>query len=396
MSNRPDASRGKIVAIRADASLEIGTGHIMRCLTLARALRDAGAECHFLCREHPGNLIDMIQADGFVVHRLPRGQREDPSQSSPDRENNWEVDHEIQPSGSRGLSEHADWLGVHWQADARACRTILEGLAPDWLIVDHYALDACWEAAVLPQGTRLLVIDDLADRPHIANILLDQNLGRRAADYEGLVPENCQLLIGPRYALLRPEFAAWREPSLKRRHTPQIRHLLITLGGVDQDNITGRVLEVLSQCSLPDNVQTTVVMGATAPWLDNVRAKAGWMPWPTEVAVNIDDMARRMAEADLAIGAAGSTSWERCCLGLPTVMVALAENQVAIAHHLDEARAAICVGTTAMPTWAHQLGQVMEMILKDPTRLEVMTNHAAGLTEGLGACTLVQHLLNDD
>ncbi len=392
----PDASQGKIVAIRADASLEIGTGHVMRCLTLARALREAGAECHFLCREHPGNLTEMIQSEGFVVHLLPLERRDDADQLSAVSERHKSEPAEVQFHGTNGMTEHSHWLGAHWQTDAKACRAILEGLAPDWLIVDHYALNACWERAVLPQCTRLMVIDDLADRSHIADILLDQNLGRAEKDYENLVPSSCRCLIGPRYALLRPEFAELREASLDRRREPfEPKRLLISLGGVDKDNVTGEVLEALKSCDLPADCHITVIMGASAPWLDTVRAKASELPWHCDVVVNVTDMARRMTQADLAIGAAGSTSWERCCLGLPTLMVALADNQVAIAHHLDEARAAIYVGSAAMPTWTHKLGQIMEMIISEPTHLDAMTDHAARLTEGLGAWMLIQHLLSD-
>nr|WP_267956285.1 UDP-2,4-diacetamido-2,4,6-trideoxy-beta-L-altropyranose hydrolase [Halomonas sp. MCCC 1A17488] len=331
VSYRPDARGGKVVAIRVDASLEIGTGHVMRCLTLARALRGAGAECHFLCREHPGNLTEMIEAEGFVVHRLPMAAHDETSQPQAEH-GRLKDDQEAQPNVPNGVSEHSHWLGADWRTDAEACRTILKGLIPDWLIVDHYALDACWEKAVLPASTRLMVIDDLADRAHIANILLDQNLGRREADYDNMVPEGCHRLIGPRYALLRPEFAELREKSLARRRDPlELKRLLISLGGVDKDNATGAVLEALKSCGLPESCHITVVMGASAPWLDNVRAKADELPWHCDVVVNVTDMAERMTQADLAIGAAGSTSWERCCLGVPTLMLELAENQKGIA-----------------------------------------------------------------
>ncbi|MBB3189436.1 UDP-2,4-diacetamido-2,4,6-trideoxy-beta-L-altropyranose hydrolase [Halomonas cerina] len=370
-----------VIAFRADASRSIGSGHVMRCLTLADALAARGADCHFLCRVHDGHLIERIADHGHRVHRLSLPDESDGEGAS--------------PAATEDAPPHADWLGVDWADDAEQSRHVLAALRPDWLVVDHYALDVRWEDLVTPEGCRVLVIDDLADRSHRADLLLDQNLGRRAADYAGLVPEACRVLVGPTYALLRPEFAAWRDASLARREAPRLQHLLITLGGVDQDNVTGRVLEVLSQCPLSQDLQITVVMGATAPWLDDVRARARRMPWPTEVAVNVDDMARRMAGADLAIGAAGSTSWERCCLGLPTVMVALAENQVAIARHLDEAQAAIHVGTTASSAWADRLEQVMAAITAEPARLDAMTHYAAGLTEGQGARALVQHLLSN-
>lgn len=367
--SRPCCLEGQVVVFRADASLEIGSGHVMRCLTLADALQAQGAACHFLCREHPGHLCEVIEARGFVVHPLPLEAK------VPDAD---VIAHaEAEPV-------HAHWLGVSWQQDADACQVTLTELAPDWLVVDHYALDHRWERSVLGQGDSrpgLLVIDDLADREHIADLLLDQNLGRKAKDYQGLVPEACRVLTGPHYALLRTEFAQWREASLARRaRQPHLQRLLINLGGVDKDNITGQVLEALTACDLPNDLQVSVVMGATAPWLEAVTSQAREMPWPIEVVVNVTDMAKRMAEADLAIGAAGSTSWERCCLGLPTLMVVLADNQRAIANTLAEKGAALPLDLIKLPA---ALARHLSTLCV-PDTLTLMSHQAAGLVDGQG------------
>src|SRR5690606_16519294 len=281
------------VVFRADASLEIGSGHVMRCLTLAEALKAIGAECHFVCREHPGHLNDHIRQRGFPVTSLPVT--------------------DYNPVGDP-VPVHAPWLGCDWQTDSQQTSDILASIHPDWLVVDHYALDYRWEASLKNFYSRLLVIDDLADRHHDCDLLLDQNLGREAQDYFGLVPDNCALLIGPQYALLRPEFSELRDYSLSRRTQPALRQLLITMGGIDKDNVTGKVLTALQSSPLPEDCKILVILGATAPWLDQVRSLAEQMPWHTEVRVNVGNMAQCMADSDLAIGAAGSTSWERCCL----------------------------------------------------------------------------------
>lgn len=375
MTAPANSHQDRVIAFRVDASLQIGTGHVMRCLTLATALSEQGAECQFLCREHPGHLIDMIESHGFIVHRLPMM-----SQASG----------AVRESGTQ--LDHAHWLGMSWQADAEDCRSLLAHLAPDWLVVDHYALDAHWEAAVLPGRTRLLVIDDLADRPHRADLLLDQNLGRNVEDYAGLVPASCEVLAGPHFALLRPEFASLREGSLaRRRQHLQLKRLLISLGGVDKDNVTGEVLEALKTCNLSGDSEITVVMGATAPWLDDVKAKATELPWSTEMVVNVSDMAQRMAEADLAIGAAGSTSWERCCLGLPTLMLVLAENQRPIAQALEAAGAAMCLGTSDN---VGGLSGSLAVASSDST-LRTMGLAAAALTGGEGVEQLCHAMVRE-
>lgn len=368
------AGRPMSVAFRVDASFDIGTGHVMRCLTLADALAARGAECRFICRDHPGHLIEHIRGKGYTVHALPVG---------------------ASLLAMRGESHpidnppHARWLGCPWETDAAQTKAVLIHEKPDWLVVDHYALDARWENALQGCYGKLMVIDDLADRPHACDLLLDQNLGREPGDYEALVPAHCRRLIGPRYALLRPEFAALREYSLQRRQRPALKRLLITMGGVDQPNATGKVLEALKTCPLPSDCQITVVMGASAPWLEQVRSLAATMPWTTTVRVNISDMAQVMADSDLAIGAAGGTSWERCCLGLPTLLVILAENQEEGALALQQRGAARLLGKPdAIP---HELKSIFPMLLEERS-LADMIHAASEVTDGRGAPHVLEQM----
>jgi UDP-2,4-diacetamido-2,4,6-trideoxy-beta-L-altropyranose hydrolase len=328
------------IAFRADASLQMGSGHVMRCLTLADSLRAQGAQCHFISRAHPGHLLEVILQRGYTVNRFLT-----PVQQAQEAIKNDSIKGQGEQLNQQPEPAHAAWLGSSWQIDAQETAAVLVSLHPDWLVVDHYALDQRWEDALSNLYRYLLVIDDLADRPHRSDVLLDQNLGRLPHHYTGLVPTHCQVLTGPQYALLRPEFATLRPYSLQRRETkPALRQLLITMGGVDHPNATGQVLQSLKNCALPDDCRITVVMGLEAPWLQNVRELAAQMPWSTEVVVNVNDMAQRMSDSDLAIGAAGSTAWERCCLGLPTLMVVLAENQLFGAHSLETADAVRLIG----------------------------------------------------
>ena len=361
------------VAFRADACLQMGSGHVMRCLTLADALKARGAQCHFISRAHPGHLLDAIHQRGYKVNSLVapvlRAQAAIKTIA-------------IKVPDPQQEPAHAAWLGSTWQTDAQETAAILASLQPDWLVVDHYALDQHWEEVLAPHYRKLMVIDDLADRHHCCDLLLDQNLGRQPEQYAPLVPAHCQVLTGPQYALLRPEFAALRPYSLQRRQArPALRQLLITMGGIDQPNATGQVLQALKTCALPADCRITVIMGLTAPWLQNVRELAAQMPWPTEVVVNVNDMARRMTDSDLAIGAAGSTSWERCCLGLPTLMVVLAENQQAGAQALEAAHAARLIGSVS--NIATQLPQAVRELFdsKHPTRMSLA---ASAITNGQG------------
>lgn len=287
------------------------------------------------------------------------------------------------------LPAHAAWLGCEWELDAAQTAAILADLKPDWLITDHYALDARWEQRMQPYCRRRMVIDDLADRMHDCDLVLDQNLGRSPQHYQTLVPAKCEVLTGPRYALLRPEFAALRDYSLARRRVPQLRRLLVTMGGVDKDNVTDAILKALTKCSLPASCRITVVMGQHAPWLNKVREQTQLQPWATDVLVNVTDMARLMAESDLAIGAAGSTSWERCCLGLPTILVVLAANQEAIAGALEDVRAAKRIAVSHL---GEDLGAIIAAMTAGSQALVETSAAAAHVTDGLGTAYVAETL----
>jgi len=293
------------VIFRVDASLQMGTGHVMRCLTLAQALKENGADVKFICRKHEGSLIDKIRSSGFVVHELEVLEEA-------------EVDTKL---------AHSHWLGATQQQDADDCIDIFKAEKIDWLIVDHYALDELWQKRLKPYYKKLMAIDDLADRKHQCNILLDQTFGRQQEDYSEFIPKECQLLLGSQYALLRPEFAKWRPYSLERRSKLEFKQLLVNMGGVDVDNVTERILDELKLCNLPNDLHITVVMGGSSPHLESVKSKATTLPYKTEVKVDVGNMAEIMANSDIAIGAAGATTWERCCLGLPTIQIVIAKNQ---------------------------------------------------------------------
>jgi UDP-2,4-diacetamido-2,4,6-trideoxy-beta-L-altropyranose hydrolase len=351
---------------RVDASLEIGTGHVMRCLTLAQALRDRGGSCAFVCRADTGHLIDEVRRRGFAVTALPAGPAVAPSPA------------------------HAAWLGAPLELDAQQTLASLPG-ETDWIVVDHYALDARWEREMRGDRRRLMVIDDLADRQHDCELLLDANLGRSAADYAPLVPAACVVLAGPRHALLRPEFAALRPASLARRAEAPVRKLLVAMGGVDAPDVTSAALQALAGAALPTDCSITVVMGAHAPWLAQVREAARRLPWPAEVVVNAQDLARRMADSDLAIGAAGTTAWERCCLGLPSLATILAENQRAGAQALFAAGAAVAIPPG--PALPATVRREVERLAQDRGALTRMQQASAAVTDGTGAARVAAEML---
>lgn len=362
------------IAFRADASVQIGTGHVMRCLTLAEELRRQGHQCLFICRNHEGHLEDLITQKGFELHLLRSSEK----------------------SGTLGTQEtalaHAHWLSVPWQTDAAQTLEVLARNNTDWLVVDHYGLNAQWERSLAEAVGQIMVIDDLADREHECAVLLDQNLGRQSEDYDALVPWTCTKLIGPQYALLRPEFAALRPASLERRRSSELKRILISLGGVDRTNVTGQVLEALSSSTLSPETELDIVMGGSAPHLEAVKKQALELPFQATVSANVNDMAERMRAADFSIGGAGSTSWERCCLGLPSIMVVLANNQRLIGAALEKTG---CAELSAMSDIDDRLTDISQKLNAQPLMLKRMSDNAQKVCDGKGCFRVVAVLCDE-
>jgi UDP-2,4-diacetamido-2,4,6-trideoxy-beta-L-altropyranose hydrolase len=261
----------------------------------------------------------------------------------------------------------------------------------DLLIVDHYALDGAFQGLLRGKVGAIAVIEDLPDRVHDCDLLLDQNFGHFPEDYAGRVPAGAQLLVGAEYAPVRTDFARLRGEALSRRGA--LEHpscLLISLGGADPDDITSRALEALRPPLAFRRVH--VVLSAIARHIERVKAAAADRP---EVTVHVDTrrMPELMAEADIAVGAAGVTALERCVLGLPTVMVVLAENQVATAERMDRAGAALSIGDidAASPERLHE--SLLEFAAQ-PERMHAMSAAAAALCDGEGLNRIVPALMD--
>lgn len=301
----------------------MGAGHVTRCRTLALALHARGLQSEFICRRHAGNLIEQVRSDGIAIHELPL-QAETSAKAGSASSGN---------VASSGDSEnYAAWLGASQGQDADQSAAVLSG-QPDWLVADHYGIGAEWESRLQPKVQRLMAIDDLANRRHDCDLLLDQNFSMRAQRYADLVPARCKLLLGPRYALLRPEYAAQTE---ERRRDGSIRRVFVFFGGSDPGNLTGRTLEALSQPRLC-HWDVDVVVGANYAYGAKLAGQAAARE-RTRVFGSLPHLAELMARADLAVGAAGSATWERMCVGLPAIVLSIARNQTAGAQALAEQR----------------------------------------------------------
>lgn len=289
------------VVFRVDASNLIGTGHVMRCRTLASALQLRGAHIRFITRKHSGHLAEVLTRDGFQVELLP------------------------EPDGMGCEAGYSGWLGVSQEKDARQTIDALKGLVCDLLVVDHYALDSIWESLLREHASKIMVVDDLANRAHDCDVLLDQNYSLAGPErYRPWVPASCQLLLGPRYALLRPEYAQVRESMTPR--TGRIQRILIYMGGSDDTNNTSLVMSALKSARM-DHLHLDVVVGPNFKYLTEVTQQVKARP-NAKLHSQLPHLADLMSQVDLAVGAGGATTWERLCLGLQSLVVSVADNQV--------------------------------------------------------------------
>jgi len=354
--------------IRADASTHIGNGHVMRCLTLAKGLVNIGVDTTFICRPLPGDLISYIQSQGLTVLMLPE-----------------------LAALPYGTTTDPEKLLPHWQQDAEECLALLAGYETHWLIVDHYGLDASWHQAIRTACHQILIMDDLANRPLDADALLDPNPGRQSADYDAFVPVESPKYIGPAYAILKPDFAALRAQSLSRRMHAEGLHILVSLGGVDAHNVTESVLQALEQAALPDETRITVVLGLHAPWRSSVEQTVARMSFTTQLITHTEHMAELMCNADLAIGAAGTTALERCCMGLPSIQLVLADNQATAATALAQAGAALTI--PLQQDLSEAINNALSHILQ-PENLSNMQLAAASMVDGQGCQRVLDEVMH--
>lgn len=320
------------VVIRTDASIEIGTGHVMRCLTLAKQLSNKGATVIFVCRKLLGDSISFIEKEGFTVVSLPSEVEE----------------------GING-----------WLRDAEDTQVILKELNQkiDVLIADHYGLDIRWETKMRAYVNKIMVIDDLADRPHDCDLLLDQNYYLDMdLRYSNLLPDTCIQLLGPDYVLLREEFLNVDASQVQR--TGEINSILIFYGGSDP---TGETLKALKAIRDLDVAEINVVVGAANPRKDQVEQLCNELP-NTYYYCEVNNMAQLMQKADLAIGAGGATTWERCYLSLPSLVTTVAPNQLKLTTDMESTGTLINLGYYDEVTES-QITQTLNRLLKQPQEI---------------------------
>lgn len=293
-----------MVVFRVDSSAQIGSGHLMRCLTLAGQLKkEKQTEIFFISRDLEGNLNHLIENQGYHLLVLPRVLL------------------------NEELEGYDKWLTVTQAFDASQTEQLLQGLSVDYLILDSYAFDETWENILRPCVKKIMVIDDLANRKHNCDILLDQNYYcDMTSRYTGLVPKHCQMLLGPQHALLREEFYEARKKMRKR--DGHIKNILVFFGSSDLTNETLKTLRALEALQRTD-IQINVVVGASNNHKESIEVYCQNHDH-IQYFCQVSHMAELMNEADLAIGAGGTTTWERCFLGLPAILIAIADNQVKI------------------------------------------------------------------
>lgn len=354
------------VGLRVDASTQIGTGHVARCLALAQALRAAGAMPHFVLRDLGMDAASHIRAAGFEVTRLP----------SPARP--WRGDSDI---------AHAAWAGVGQEEDAADTMQALSSRSPSWVIVDHYAFDATWHRAIARAlGCRLAAIDDLADRSLDVSVLIDHNFaGDHRAKYHARITDQVAILGGPRHALLGPAYA----DAPRCEVGDDVTSIGVFMGGSDAGGYSLMALSAIEAVGFAGEVE--VAATSANPGLQELRAAVAQRPG-TALSLDLPDLAAFFARHDLQIGAGGGATWERCCIGAPTLAVVVAENQRRVLEPLAEL-SVLATGEETPPT-VGSLARGLRAMLEDAAlrrRLSVAARH---LVDGRGANRVAGRLLS--
>ena len=342
----------RLAVFRADASFEIGTGHVMRCLALSARMRDEGFDAIFICRELHGDLCRMIHENGFRVHRLREPRRANGS---------------IRPDVD---------------ADMRATRAFLRRLrsTPEWLIVDHYQLDVSWEQGLRPAVKKMMVIDDVPARKHACDILIDQNCYDEMRErYKSLVPSRCRMLLGPDFALLRPEFVAAREHA--RTRDGKVKRVMVFMGGSDPTKQTLKVLDAFRLLNWGE-LSFDILIGINNPHRSEIESMASVLPGSI-CHFNASNVSTLMAGADLYVGSPGIATWERCCVGLPSLIMTTHEAQVETAAYLHSRKISLYMGESLMLT-AERIAASIRSAISNPEMLSEFSKRSLAMVDGHG------------
>lgn len=359
-----------LVVFRTDSSNLIGSGHLTRCKALADELSQRGARVVFVCRDYPGNWTNVLTAGGLEARVL-------------DRSNLFHAP--LPQPGDCQLPNPAD---VDQMQDADETLSVLSDMAPDWLIVDHYLLDSTWERRLRDKFHKIMVIDDLADRFHECDLLLNHNPGSESEGiYCGLVPREARKMLGPRFALLRREFREFR--TNLRPRDGSMNRILISFGSVDPSGETLKAIAAVDMLQNSD-ILVDVVVGDYNSSLREIEAEFK-LNGRLRFHCPADSMAKLMSEADLSIGAGGVTSLERCCLGLPAVVKPIVANQVSLTTGLFQAGAIEMIPSDVITGPQDYLCELRRF---DSGRLIEMGLAAGRMVDGFGCARVAESLFD--
>lgn len=340
------------ILIRADASPKIGTGHVMRCLALAQAWQDAGGNAVFL----------MAEATPAVRAKLAS-------------ENCDVVSNPVRTGSAQ---------------DADRTRECSESHDADWVVVDGYSLGARYQEQVRIGGRKLLCIDDGGECDYyVADIVLNQNLNASEKFYRSRGADT-QLLLGPGFSLLRREFVPWRK--WRREISASGRNVLVTLGGSTPKEIGVRVMEALGSVNV-EGFRGVFVVGGSTPDVPSLESCAAKSPGTITIRRDVSNMAALMSEADVAISAAGSTCWELCFLGLPSILLDVAANQIPVALELSRQECALYAGSANNISVA-ELAKSVETLLRSQETRRSLSRRSRQLVDGFGAQRVVSAMCN--
>lgn len=349
------------VFFRVDASVASGTGHAMRCMTLGAGLKQVGCSVSVISRELSDGLRKQFEAHGIVVYPLPP----------------------VVETVSMSAGDRTNAVGID-QRDTAAVLANFEGDV-DWLVVDHYGLDQGWRRSLRHRAKRIMVVEDFSTRTEDCDLLLNQNL---QDNQDNAAAASASALIGPRYALLRPEFRRDRNAP---RTGSGMRRIFVCFGGTDPGNATLTVVDAIRLLDRSE-IAFDVVVGSANPHRDSVKRSCATL---SNVAFHCQpaNLAALMLNADLAIGGGGITAWERCATGLPSIAWPIAENQDVVLTPLAR-RGAVYRPTQASVETADGVARHLYALINNPALLRSMSQRASDICDGLGVERVVAAMLD--